>query len=92
MDDLSDCRILEYVIEDSKIDRDYDLEGTESVGPVKDLVTIDDAGYESGRNENKWDYLFDPNDKREAYDGQVTERQLAIPSSQLIVHIHPTDE
>ena len=92
MNNLSDCRILEYVIEDSKIDRDYDLEGTESVCPVKDLVTVDDAGYESGTNENKWDYLFDPNDKREAYDGQVTERQSTIPSSQLIVHIHPTDE
>ena len=46
-----------------------------------DLVTVDEAGYESGTNENNSDYLFNPNNELKAYDGQVTERQLAITSN-----------
>uniref|UniRef100_A0AAV1TZV8 Uncharacterized protein n=1 Tax=Peronospora matthiolae TaxID=2874970 RepID=A0AAV1TZV8_9STRA len=67
-DDISECRFLEYVIGDSETDRDYDPEITKSVGHVADLVTIDDAGYESGTNENERDYLFKPSGEREAYD------------------------
>ncbi|CAI5701243.1 unnamed protein product [Peronospora effusa] len=92
LDDILDRHIIEYDIGDSKLDYDCDVEDIEPVGHVTDLVSVDDAGYDSGTDANKWDYLFDPNDEREAYDDQVTERQLAIPSNQLIGHIHPRDE
>ncbi|CAI5717219.1 unnamed protein product [Peronospora farinosa] len=92
LDDILDRHIIEYDIGDSKLDYDCDVEDIESVGHVTDLVSVDDAGYDSGTDAKKWDYLFDPNDEREAYDDQVTERQLTIPSNQLIGHIHPRDE
>ena len=68
---------------------DFGLVDIKSGIHVTDLVTVSNFGYDS---ENKWACLFAPNDKRKAYDNQVTERQLTTPSNRFVGHIHPRDK
>ena len=81
--DVEDAQSLGHVTDVITADDDGSDSNTgQSTDHFTDLVTVDDDDDNFDPDENKWDYLFDPNDERESYDHHpVTERQLAIPSN-----------